>query len=496
MQLRIGKPARRGAETPDGPAEDGPSELSRRVRDCAVTGGQLVGNADPARARLGEAVRVLLTSYAEALSGPRRAAAALSDSGRWPADHPELFEALLQTGRAAAAVGSEDLLRLALRITDTMLAVRPRSRAGWRLRARTLEALGDDAGAIEAHRRYLKLCTVDDLGIGARIAGLTESRARLEECVRLLTARHPGAGRHTPATGAETELWADGLRARDEGRPSAAAERLVAALAAMTARHRPLGELSAALTTVVDLELESGTAAQDAPGDGAPLRDLLAAYADHRRLLARDAAPDPLLGGARVIAVGDFRNLIAGKTVCLVANSQRVAEGRMGKEIDSYDLVVRFNSFKLDPPATGRRTDIHATIHKHNFNWEVPVTTRLVFGGKQGAWQQSLRRRLVPGAQQYVGDRTLRWPVRELGRLTPEEWPAIPTSGFNMLWLLDFLDVNPRIDLIGFDFYASGAYRLSGAMRLPIADVHSYQQERDWVRERTRHRDEMRTALR
>jgi hypothetical protein len=282
------------------------------------------------------------------------------------------------------------------------------------------------------------------------------------------------------------------LARRADGDLAGAAEGLVAAVTAMTEAGRPVTEISEALGTVVEVELERAGAT---PPD-APLRDLIAAYADHRRLLARDAAPDPLLGGAQVIAVSDFRTLIAGKSVCLVANSQRVADGRMGKEIDSYDLVVRFNSFKLDPPATGRRTDIHATIHKHNFNWEVPGTTRLVFGGKQGAWQQSLRRRLVPGAQRYVGDRTLRWPVRDLGRLTAEEWPAIPTSGFNMLWLLDHLDVSPRIDLIGFDFYATGAYRLSGAMKLPIADVHAYRREREWVAARTRHTDEMRTALR
>jgi hypothetical protein len=471
-----------------GPAEGKTSELARRIQDCAVAGGQQVGNADPERAKLGEAVRALLAEYAAALSGPQQATVLLSDAGRWPADHPELFEALLQTGRAAAAVGTEDLLRLALRITDTMLAVRQKSRAGWRLRARTLEALGDDAGAVEAHQRYLKLCTLDDLGIAARITGLRGSRERLGECVRLLRERHPGARRLTELP--ETELWSTGVALWERREGEQAAERMVAALDSMLAAGRSLSEVSAALTTVIDLELEN--AADPDPS----LRDLFDAYAEHRRLLARDPVPDPLLGGARVISVSDFRNLIAGKSICLVANSQRVADGRAGKEIDSYDLVVRFNSFRLDPPATGRRTDIHATIHKHNFNWEVPVTTRLVFGGKQGIWQQSLRRRLVPGAQQYINDRTLRWPVRELGKLSSADWPAIPTSGFNMLWLLDFLDVSPKIDLFGFDFYASGAYRLSGAMKLAIADVHGYRQERDWVKARTRHTDEMRTALR
>lgn len=486
MQFTFRKPVRESA-VPRGSRDKGVSALAQRVQDCALTGGHLVGSADPDRARLGEAIRVLMAEYTKALATPDGAAILLEPGSRWPQGHPELFEALLQAGRAAAAVGTEELLRLALRVTDTVLEARRKSRAGWRLRGRVLEALGEDLDAIDAHERYRELCAVDDVGIGARITGLRESRKQLGVCLELLLDRCPAAAE---AAGRDpVELWSRGLELRGRGEPERAEPLLVAALAAMVEAERPIGELGSALVTVIDTVLE-GT------GPGPESAELFGAFSDHRRLLDRDPAPEPLLGGTRVIGVSDFRNLVAGRSICLVANSQRVADGRMGAEIDSYDLVVRFNSFRLSPRATGERTDIHATIHKHNFNWDVPVDTRLVFSGSPSGWQQSVRRRLVPGAQRHVNDRSLRWPVREIGQLGEQQWPSIPTSGFNMAFLLDFLDVSPRIDLIGFDFYASGAYRLPAAMKLPITSVHGYQREREWFMARAKHTDEMRIALR
>ncbi|WP_313895978.1 glycosyltransferase family 29 protein [Streptomyces sp. YIM 98790] len=488
MQFRIGRPVRRAAagvrkESP----RDG-SDLAARIHECAVIGGQLAGNADPQRQKLAEAIRTLTAAYAAALSRPADAESLLSDDRSWPKSHPEIFDGLIQTGRIAAELQTEDLLAFALRITDTLLAVRKDSRATWRLRARVLDLKGDDRAAVAAHERYLQVCTLDDLGIGARVTGLKRSRERFTECLHLLRERNPRAAEQ--AGEPEAELWSRAVALREAGDRAGAEELMTAALDAMERAGRPLGELSATLTSLIDMLMEDG----GVPGPRETR--LLDAYSEHRRLLRREETPEPLLGGSRVIGISDFRNLIAGKSVCLVANSNKVGESRMGEEIDSYDLVVRFNSFRIDAAHTGRRTDIHATIHKHNYNWDVPVQTRLVFGGKAGAWGTSLRRRLVPGAQTYINDRTLRWPVREVGKVSVKAWPSIPTSGFNMLWLLDFLDVSPRIDLIGFDFYASGAYRLPDAMKHPITAVHEYRREREWIMARARHSDEMRIALR
>jgi hypothetical protein len=65
-----------------------------------------------------------------------------------------------------------------------------------------------------------------------------------------------------------------------------------------------------------------------------------------------------------------------------------------------------------------------------------------------------------------------------------------------MLYLLDFLDVSPKLDLIGFDFYESGPYRVQEAMKLAITSVHEYTSEKAWVMERAQSVTDMRISLR
>jgi hypothetical protein len=197
------------------------------------------------------------------------------------------------------------------------------------------------------------------------------------------------------------------------------------------------------------------------------------------------SAERPGLVDVETVDISGLREYLTGRTVCLVANSAELLEHEHGAEIDSHDVVVRFNSFALDPVRTGERTDVHATIHLHDFNWDVPVDVRLVFAGDQSAWGHNLRRHVRPGAQRLLGDDSLRWPRRTL--LAPElrERCTVPTSGFNMLLVLDYLDVSPRIDLYGFNFHSGAPHRRPDAMHLPVATAHSYDVEREWVAART-----------
>jgi hypothetical protein len=54
------------------------------------------------------------------------------------------------------------------------------------------------------------------------------------------------------------------------------------------------------------------------------------------------------------------------------------------------------------------------------------------------------------------------------------------------MWLLDFLDVNPRLDLIGFDFHRTPPYRLPGAASIPVASEEAAARQKAWVMERAR----------
>ncbi|MCX4764550.1 glycosyltransferase family 29 protein [Streptomyces sp. NBC_01275] len=463
------------------------------LRACSVHSGKLVGSLDPRRLALAEALRQLLAVWATqetaapavtATSLLRRTKAAASGGGI----SNEVLDALLGVGNKAVVCGYDDELNLTLLITDAILGQRRNSRAGWRLRGRLLEAMGLPVAAAEAYERYLDLTKDDGFGVRARVDGIHASTQARTELLALLQRTVPESTRFADA--AATDVWAEGLAAHAVGDQSGAQARLVGALLAMDRQGVPEQEIQEALAHYLDL-------ATALPGRPAPeLTQALALYADTRRNRMRGPVPDPLFGGVQWLSLGEFRNRIAGRSICLVANSGKVGESGLGTDIDGYDLVVRFNSYRIDAAHTGKKTDIHVSIHKHAYNWEQPVDIRLVFGGSSPDWKHSVRNKLVPGAQTYVNDESLRWPVRNIGGWTQEQFAAIPTSGFNMLWLLDFLDVSPTLDLIGFDFYESGAYRLPEAMKLAITNVHEYGSEKAWVMERAQSVSGMRISLR
>lgn len=473
-------------------------ELDDCLRACAVHSGKVVGSIDRRRVELAEQLRKLLvvwgtTATTAPAPAPAGGATALLKRAVKGATAPasaipnELLDALLAVGNKALQCGYDDELDLALVISDTVLAQRKNSRAGWRLRARLLEALGEETEAVEAYEKYLSLTDDDGFGVRAKIAGLRVAADKERELLALLKRQNPRAGEFTRR--AATDVWAEGLAAHAVGDWTEAEPRLVGALLTLAAEGAPVADRQELLSQYLDLRTTEST-------DLASLTEALALYAEQRRNRMRGPVADPTVGGVQWLSLGEFRNQIAGKSICLIANSGRVGASSMGAEIDAYDLVVRFNSYKIDPKNTGSKTDIHATIHKHGFNWDQQVTTRLVFGGISGDWKYSLRNRLVPGAQTYLGDESLRWPVRNIGKLGTDVWSGIPTTGFNMLYLLDFLDVSPTLDLIGFDFYESGAYRVQEAMKLAITSVHEYTSEKAWVMQRAQSVTDMRISLR
>ena len=377
----------------------------------------------------------------------------------------ELLDALLDVGGTALACGPAQW-RLARVISAAILTRRPDSRAGWRLRGRVLETQGDTAGAIDAYERYLARTDRDSFGVAAKVGALTAALPPERELIRLLERLDPGP-----------EVTPD-----------------------LPRTGHPVHDMEAAAERWIDRQLAAGTSA--VTYDPVLLSEVVGLYAEQRRNRLRPPLADPTLGGVDWLSLGGFRDLISGRSICLVANSGTVEGGSLGERIDSYDLVVRFNAYRIDPAVTGERTDIHVTVHRNAHNWDQPVGTRLVFGTTAADYRHAVRTRLVPGAQRRVGDESLYRPVTDSGRTKADSGPtrstgstgstgpgaaAAPAAGFTMMRLVDFLDVSPRFDLIGFDFFASGAYRLPEAMRLPLPSASEHATEKAWVMERAQH---------
>ncbi|MFI8867291.1 hypothetical protein ACIGNW_10270 [Streptomyces sp. NPDC053707] len=357
------------------------------------------------------------------------------------------FDALLRTGQRALETGGEAETRLALDLAVEATGLRPRSKGAWRLRGGALDALGRRAEAVQAYEQHLALqqnpAAAEE--IARRTATLKDLRACLDEAAGLL----PGE---------------DGARLR-------------------ALHDAPAGQARTVFAEVV----RARSARAGGTADPA-VRRLVTLYAAHRRLLDRDRMADPLLGGAEPVGVTGLRRLVTGRSVCLVAGAARVTDEErdpgspLGKLIDGYDLVVRCDTL----PAGSPRTDLHAVTLRGDTPWTGPAWhrkagTRLVFGDPLPHWRRSLRARLVAGAQDHIGDASLRRPLDDPALLGEDGWGPRTSTAFTLLRLLDFLDAADRLDLIGFG--------LPG--QLPP-------REHAWVTARATHQDEteMRTALR
>ncbi|MFD4176706.1 hypothetical protein [Streptomyces anulatus] len=384
----------------------------------------------------------------------------------------DAFDALLRTGQQALDSGGEAEARLALALADEATALRARSKGAWRLRGNALDALGRGEEAITAYERHLALQqnTAASRDVERRIATLRAAGDRIDEA---LTLFRETAGTRTEASGGGTEASGPGTETSGAGTEASGA-------AARLSRHLPAAEARAAFTDLVRLRT-----AEHGAGDPA-VRRLAALYAEHRRLSDRDPVADPLLGGAEPIGVPGLRRLVAGRTVCLVADTPRTAEQEqrpgspLAALIEGYDLVVRCDEARHTAPAA--RTDLHACTLRGDTPWKGPrwdrrAGTRLVFGDPLPYWRLALRGRLVPGAQDRVGDATLRRPLHDPALLGEEAGAGPASTAYTVLRLLDFLGTPARVDLIGFEGPAALSPR-----------------EREWVGTRTANTDD--TAVR
>ena len=356
--------------------------------------------------------------------------------------------------------------RLAVNLAEQIVHIRPTSRAGWKVLADGYQALNLRDKADQAARRHAQLSGIDT-------SEMAESAISFEEVIADLEAyggqapEEPVPTLFTLLQDVQTQGWGESGRA---GMPR---ELVAASLAVQPAESQAVAD------GVADVVLRSALVyGHDPMLDVAALARKTVASRP-RAIVPR--VSDETARALTTIDTSGLRHYLDGRSICLIANSQRVGQSGAGALIDGYDIVARFNSFKIDPQHTGSRTSIHAAIHMHNFNWSVPVDVRLIFSGSFEAWRNSINKYIDPEAQTYLGDPTLRWPVNGGDLLGETGVVDVPTSGFNLMRLVDFLDVSTKIDLIGFDFNASGPYRLDSAMSLPVARAHDYSAERDWV---------------
>ena len=112
--------------------------------------------------------------------------------------------------------------------------------------------------------------------------------------------------------------------------------------------------------------------------------------------------------------------------------------------------MARCTSGPLKATNDGGRTDLMVVRHDQGTAWDQPADLRMVLAEDPRGLVRSVRRNLVPGAQRGLFDKALRQPAHSPAIVGAEPGPDRPTNAYQLLRLLDHLDVNPTIDLIGF----------------------------------------------
>jgi hypothetical protein len=136
------------------------------------------------------------------------------------------------------------------------------------------------------------------------------------------------------------------------------------------------------------------------------------------------------------------------KSICIVGNASHLFERDYGKEIDSYDLVVRTNKgfYNLNKKSQGSKMDVLAYSHfdliKENLN--NLKTDKLI--------QMSLKHR-----NKNELKNTVYYPEKSYNELVEKLGHNRPSTG---LMIIDYiLSCNPKsIDLYGFDFKKTPTY--------------------------------------
>lgn len=178
------------------------------------------------------------------------------------------------------------------------------------------------------------------------------------------------------------------------------------------------------------------------------------------------------------IDLDKFQRFIKDKTIILVANSSDLLNHKNGSLIDSYDIVIRFNSFKIDGEHTGSKTTIHASVYLQDINLEYFVPIRFIVSINLSNWVNKV---------ETLGkfDQGLLLKYNHHNEIKGQQKDKKPTTtGFVMLTLLLKLGGFKKLDLIGFNFYEGGMdsiLRTDEGVALNISKVHDYNFEKSMI---------------
>jgi hypothetical protein len=153
----------------------------------------------------------------------------------------------------------------------------------------------------------------------------------------------------------------------------------------------------------------------------------------------------------------DIASFVEGKRILLVGNSSAARKTNHSDFIDGFDVVVRFNR-GIPNKNMGTKTDIWA-CHYHTVSWQMsdykalkcPKYILRVNKSNGYKWDN----RLTP-VTYWCPDGTIRNELKQ--KIYGKKAHKQPSAGASVVnFFLNHMNVS-HIDLIGFDFFASGTF--------------------------------------
>jgi hypothetical protein len=157
---------------------------------------------------------------------------------------------------------------------------------------------------------------------------------------------------------------------------------------------------------------------------------------------------------------GNALRIAPDARVILVGNGPSIIEAK-GEVIDSFDEVVRFNTFHCEPPHdmfAGTKTTLWSTFGRGTLPGCDQRPERVLYiHGEKG--EPAYPAKEIYRLPRWLYNRTRAWvqsKVKEAGR-DPE--PILATSGLQVaIWLLDAVGVN-KLTLAGFDHFSKEKHK-------------------------------------
>jgi len=145
------------------------------------------------------------------------------------------------------------------------------------------------------------------------------------------------------------------------------------------------------------------------------------------------------------------------KTICLVANSSELLKHNHGKLIDSHDIIVRFNGYKIIEENTGIRTDIHCVFRDYIIPFSSYIDYKMVVSANFKKWNDSILKYHSKDAV-AKGYKIIKFNYPNQEQLISSKLGniRIPTSGLVFFSFLNSIGVSKNTTLIGFNAYQGG----------------------------------------